>query len=316
MPDLDTMFGFDDEEDLTETPDIPDLDTMFGFDDDAYEDDDVEVQPVADGNSTDWMSQYEDDEEFGERPTDPIEEDVVEEPAKVDTGWLDYDADDSDVEDEYDPYAQYETGDNVEDDDEYEDIFAPGTPIDTDMLTTESNLFDAEQPVSDPIDHDETPDWLSGFDDDEFGESDEPTPAQTAPSSDTDSWLEQFGDETFDDAGMGEPALDPLDEVPDWLSGADEPASTDDSVQFDILSDDSADETISRVPTGLTGELDFVDDDLDFGSLDDVDDDISRSSTGLTGELAELGDDFDLELLDHVGAQDSVQDQFSRGNTG
>lgn len=87
--------------------------------------------------------------------------------------------------------------------------------------------------------------------------------------------------------------------------GEDEPTSADDSIEFDVMSDTAADETLSRVPTGFTGELDFDDDELDFASFDD-DDDMSRSSTGFTGELADLGDDFDLDFLDEVGDGDEV----------
>ena len=324
MPDIDTMFGFDDDEldDEADNLEMPDMDTMFGFDEDQLEDEGTVAEPVADGNSTDWMNQYDDDDEFGERPESVIEENGNEEdddePAGGDTGWLEFDDSGDDDDEPYDPYAQY--GDDDDDsDEEYEDIFSTDTTVDTGMLTSQSNLFDAEQPVSAPIDHEETPDWLSGFDDDdEFGATDEPAQKQPAAQSDME-WLDDFGD----DPSFGDPTADPLDDVPDWLKGDSvQPTSARDASQFedepDMIGDDfladieMADETISRVPTGLTGELQDFDDDFDLDLFDDVDDDISPASTGLTGELQDLDDDSDFNFLDDI----EVDEDISPASTG
>ena len=299
MPDMDTMFGFDDDEydDQDDALDMPNMDTMFGFDDEPV------AEPAADGNSTDWMNQYDgDDDEFSsdspQSASADDSEDDDEEPA--DTGWLEFD-DDGEAE-VYDPYAQY--GDNTEDEEEeYEDIFATDGIVDTGMLTSQADLFSDDEPVSAPIAHDETPDWLSGFgDDDEFGAEEET--ADEAPATQGDmAWLEDFGD----DESFG----DPLDDVPDWLKGdaSDESIPTADPSEFadapEITADDlladlgMADETISRVPTGLTGELaDFdSDDEFELDLFGEVDEDISRASTGLTGELSQL-DDADFDFLD------------------
>jgi uncharacterized protein YraI len=359
MPDLDTMFGFDDDEmddESEQFSEMPDLDTMFGFDDDEMDD---ESEPIADVNSTDWMSQYADDDEFGES-SEPVVSDKAEEPVEVDTGWLDYADDDefgessepvvsdneeepveadtgwldyddasggdSDDGDEYDPYAQYEDGGE----DDYDDIFTTDTQGDTDelvdtgMLISQGNLFDAEQPVSDPVDHEEAPDWLSDYADDEFGASDEPVQEETVSESDTD-WLDDFAnDESFSEIDA-KPVTDPLQDVPDWLQGddsetADEPLPDVDPSQFadapeitadDLLSDLGLDETVSRVPTGFTGELGDTD---GFDFLDDIEEDTSSASTGLTGELSNL-DDADFDFLDDIDVGD-LEEDISSASTG
>jgi hypothetical protein len=315
-----------------ESPGMPDLGTMFGFDDDeldSYDDDDV-AAPVATDSSTEWMTQYDDDDEFSESAESVVIDEEADKPEESDTGWLEFDDSDDDDDDDDDPYAQY--GDD--DDDGYDDVFATDTAIDTDALSSESNLFDAEQPVSDPISSNETPDWLSTYDDDGFGASTEPVQEETTSASDTSDWLAQFGDETFDDAGLGDPTPDSLGDVPDWLSGVDDtadempdvdPSQFEDAPEMtadDLLADLGLDETISRVPTGFTGELDDVDDDIssvstgltgelsnlddsDFDFLNDldIDDGISRASTGLTGELSNL-DDSDFDFLGELDIDD------------
>jgi hypothetical protein len=306
---------------------MPDFDTMFGFGDDEDED---QAEPVADDNSTDWMTQYDDDDAFPvSEPEAVTDQEDEEEPADNDTGWLAYD--EADVVEDYDPYAQYD-----DDEEDYEDIFTTESDVDVETLADQSNLFDVNQPVAEPVDTDETPDWLTGYDHEDFASTNEPAQPKALSEDDT-GWLEQYDDEAFDEAVFDGFPPDPLRDIPDWLKeddssdayatspdlDADQFADESEMAADDLLADLEGDETISRVPTGFTDELEDFDDnfedefdldslseadelgdfedEFDLDSLSEADETISRVPAGLDDADFDLLDDLDLDDLDLEG---------------
>ena len=248
---------------------------------------------------------------------------------QVDTGWLDYDGDD-DANDDYDPYAIY---DDFEDgDDEYEDIFSSTGVSDGDT----DSLFESDIQAPDAsFGGDDSPDWLTEFDDETFERETGPLVDESAsdePTGDTD-WLDSFDEDEFagDTGSLAEEDIetpasdtdwlnqtfdDPEPEadygVPDWLQGepaaqgetdflaSDAPEDLPEMTADDLLSDLGFDPN-DRPSTGLTGDLDAVDDDFDLNMFDDLGEGAQPTSTGLTGDLDAVDDDFDLNMFDDLG---------------
>jgi|GEM_PF-1182701 len=283
-PDTDEGFGLASmfDDESSDTDDEYNLETMFGVDDDDND------MPIVEQGGT----------------------------AEDDTGWLEYQGDD---DDEYDPYAKY--NDDFGDDEEYEDIFHTDTLSDGEPIT-DNSLFDTGKQLSDLPTGEETPDWLSDFDEEAYEQETGSLTDDTADEAlelDT-GWLDEYEDEDF---GSGTDALfDDDDDEPEedtgWLDQYEDEDFGSESIQ--TPEPVSSDDAVYDVPDWLQGDITEGDTDSlpqqanpdDFADAPEMTaDDLLANlgidpapSTGLTGDLAGIDDSLDDLDLDDIDLDD------------
>lgn len=229
-----------------------------------YEDDDYE--DVAEDEGGDWLSGMGIGANADSEPTAVRNADIPE--------WLrdvSSDQEEPAMQADDDMSEWMDEEEDAEFAEEEEDLFTAPQKVNTDYLTSQGGIFDAEQPVSKSADE-SVPDWLqydesadedyedAYADDEELDDlfTDAPAkvntdflteqggifgaekPTSDALPQDTPDWLSQYGDDDF--AAVAKPEIesnidvDPLDETPDWLKSSfeDEQAET---TNFDFMHD-------------------------------------------------------------------------------
>ena len=344
---IDSVLDSLDEEDDDEQPDWL---TSMGIGESSNADDDFD----DDDSASDWLSgismgaDADDDDDdvisglanlFG----DDDDNDEDDGPLQLDGLFAGSDADDDgdkpvtdlfeyveDGDDDYDPYAIY--GEEFEDDgdDEYEDIF------NTDTLSSSGDTDDLGIGTSDTTLPDDSPDWLTEFDDTAFKRVTAPlgnlptdTPdedtgwlddfdedefehdtgmvaeeSDDAVAEDDTGWLDEFDEDEFaGDTGTLTPEDDPIEETDtEWLDAFDE----DEFENADF--DEPESDPIYEVPDWLQGDDDSPQGETDFLASESPDDIPEMTADELLSNLGIDPDDRPSTGL--TESLESVDDDF------